>query len=457
MNVVRLRRLFSHALRTTVATPLLLAGCQGEPDAPRPQDPNAVDMSQAVEVDCVNGAPTLAGLAIEPAPDLIQLRTINASNPPTNPPLGRTIRTSEGTECATAVDPQTCKEHLEAPTSSGLFPRICHYEVGCAEDYLVMTRGDEVSTYGSAQALTTLLGHVDNAREAAILAYAAGYALCGDAALEPGKVQAQSDGSFGIVSTHKYDCQTNTQPMRYQLRVTPSGEVTVEQRVELPKVTPNCVVVGRRPVGLQDTAVGACEDARGHYFADTARLEAASIHSFLRLREELALHGASPALQDEALLSALDEVRHAEVTTRLALRYGAIPPPPSVEALPLRPLHEVLLDNAVEGCVRETYGALVAHHQALHARDPEIRLAMARIAEDETRHAALSWDIDAWAESRVSSEERRALREARMQAIKVLRTEATAPLDADLMADAGLPSPEVAAALLDTLEQGLWA
>ncbi|MBN9685680.1 MULTISPECIES: hypothetical protein [unclassified Corallococcus] len=104
----------------------------------------------------------------------------------------------------------------------------------------------------------------------------------------------------------------------------------------------------------------------------------------------------------------------------------------------------------------QTYGALVAH-QALHARDPEMHEAMARIAEDETRHAGLSWDIDAWATPGLSPKARAALHDARRQAIAVLRAEVAAPLDSELTADAGLPSAEVAAALLDSLEQSLWA
>ncbi|WP_233595239.1 MULTISPECIES: hypothetical protein [Corallococcus] len=120
---------------------------------------------------------------------------------------------------------------------------------------------------------------------------------------------------------------------------------------------------------------------------------------------------------------------HTDVTGRIARRFGATPQRPVVTALPLRPLLDVALDNAVEGCVRETYGALVAHYQALHAQDTEVREAMVRIAEDETRHAGLSWDIDQWARSRLSSQERDTLREAQRQAVALLRAEVAVPLD----------------------------
>jgi hypothetical protein len=48
----------------------------------------------------------------------------------------------------------------------------------------------------------------------------------------------------------------------------------------------------------------------------------------------------------------------------------------------------------------ETYGASLAHHQALCARDPQVRAVMTAIAEDETRHAALSWQVAHWLELR---------------------------------------------------------
>ena len=162
-------------------------------------------------------------------------------------------------------------------------------------------------------------------------------------------------------------------------------------------------------------------------------------------------------LQDAALVSALEEVLHTDVSTRLAHRFGATPRRPEVAELPLRSLFEVALDNAVEGCVRETFGALVGHYQALHARDSEVREAMARIAEDETRHAELAWAIDRWAREQLSAAERAALREAQREAVVTLREEVALPLDAALVTEAGMPAPEVAASLVDTLEQELWA
>ncbi|CAM4364833.1 ferritin-like domain-containing protein [Corallococcus exiguus] len=464
MNVDRLRLLFSRALRVSLATPLLLTGCQGEPVVepppkaepakPGPTKPEPADLSQHSDVACVDGFPALTGLTVAPAPDVLQLRTVRRWVPPSLPPIE--LKASEGEPCATASNPQACLNQLDALDVTRGFPRICGYSMECAEGFLATTRGDEVATYTTADAVRALLGSIDTPEEASLLAYASGYALCSHPAYERGKVRALPDGTFSVVSIQDYDCETNVYETRHDLKVTQTGVVTEEGTFPFKEGKPDCVV-GRRPVGLQRGRAGDCEDARGGYFANAARLEAAAIHAFLRLRDELALHGASNELQDAALASAQDEVRHTEVTLRLAHRFGATPVPPTVTALPLRSLSEVLLDNTVEGCVRETYGALVAHHQALHACDPGIRKAMARIADDETRHAGLSWDIDAWATPNLPTEAQAVLHAARRQAIAVLRAEVAVPLDPELTADAGLPSPDVASALLDSLEQSLWA
>ncbi|MET0404537.1 MAG: ferritin-like domain-containing protein, partial [Cystobacter sp.] len=85
------------------------------------------------------------------------------------------------------------------------------------------------------------------------------------------------------------------------------------------------------------------------------------------------------------------------------------------------------------------------------------RAVMAGIAEDETRHAELSWAVDRWAQARLTDAERATLREARRQAVRTLREEMTRPPDERLITQAGLPSPEVAAGYLASLERELWA
>jgi hypothetical protein len=441
MDPKLLRPLFSRALRASLVTPLVLAGCD---DAP--------DLTGYAAPSCEQGRLALSGLSLPSQPDFVQLRQVGSTPNPDSERFESVI-SSSGTACATASDTAACEAALRALTVESGFRRDC-LEL-CTEYYLATTRGDVVTAHATVAALQELLGPIDTPQEAALRAFAEGYNLsCTD--LERGAVRAEPDGGFRVVTTKGFACGPNTAVTRFFLEVSASGEVRELSSEVIERGDPGCAI-GRRPVGLQAPGRVACADALGRHFAVVAHLEAASINAFLRLREELALHGASAELRDAALRSAMDEVLHTEASTRLARRFGATPQPPRVEALPPRSLFEVALDNAVEGCVRETYGALVAHHQALHARDAEVRQELARVAEDETRHAELSWAIDAWAREQLSAAEREALREARRAAVEALRAEVATPLDAALVTEAGMPTPQVAASLVDTLAAQLWA
>jgi hypothetical protein len=182
---------------------------------------------------------------------------------------------------------------------------------------------------------------------------------------------------------------------------------------------PNCSI-GRRPNGLR-AAPSAQLGALARFFARAAHLEAASVYAFGQVARELVLHAAPAALVAFAQRSALDEVRHAQLTAAQARRFGAVPAAPQVLASGERSLLAFALDNAVEGCVRETYGALLAHHQAALAQDSQVALLMRGIAEDETRHAELSFRIARWAEPQLTAAERVLIAAAQYAALLELR------------------------------------
>ena len=92
----------------------------------------------------------------------------------------------------------------------------------------------------------------------------------------------------------------------------------------------------------------------------------------------------------------------------LARRFGGAVDAPRVAARAVRSLEELAVENAAEGCARETFGALVATWQARAAGNPLVRGVMARIARDETRHADLAWAVDGWARGRLESRRARA-------------------------------------------------
>jgi hypothetical protein len=73
---------------------------------------------------------------------------------------------------------------------------------------------------------------------------------------------------------------------------------------------------------------------------------------------------------------------------------------------------------------------------------------MAPIADDETRHAELAWEVAAWAEPRLSRAARDRVDAARAQAMTDLREEAVRLLPVPLITLAGMPPAVTASALL---------
>jgi hypothetical protein len=172
-----------------------------------------------------------------------------------------------------------------------------------------------------------------------------------------------------------------------------------------------------------------------------ARLEAASVPAFRRLRRELVAHGAPRRLVRAAERAARDEIRHARMTTALARRYGGTVVLAEVDELPVRNLEAIAIENAIEGCVREAFGALVGSWQAAAATDPVIRAVMKRIARDETRHAALAFELHAWLKGRLGADARARLRDSRRDAFRAL-VSYTDDLPLPLRATLGLPTQE---------------
>ena len=220
-----------------------------------------------------------------------------------------------------------------------------------------------------------------------------------------------------------------------------------------------CNGVGRRHAGFEEPrrACVAGASPLGEYFAQAAHLEAASVFAFRLLRNELATLGAPSSLVRMAERSARDEVRHTRVTARLARRFGGAPAKAKAARQAPRTLEEVARENAVEGCVRETFGAMVATWQAEHAEDASVKREMKRIAADETRHAALAWAVAKWADSQLDEAARARVKGAQREAITELAREVSREAPAELVRTAGLPTHQRATELVAAMEQALWA
>lgn len=189
-----------------------------------------------------------------------------------------------------------------------------------------------------------------------------------------------------------------------------------------------------------------------------AELEGAAVVAFRVLYAELAALGAPRELLSRVREAIRDEVRHTRATRALARRDGVEAPRPRVEVRRgRRSALEIALENAREGCVRETYGALLAWHQAAHAEDARVRASMRAIADEETSHAALSWDVATWLDGLLTEEERAKVRAAREAARAELAAELAAPVEPELARSAGLPTPAVARWMLDEAASALLA
>jgi len=83
---------------------------------------------------------------------------------------------------------------------------------------------------------------------------------------------------------------------------------------------------------------------------------------------------------------------------------------------------------------------VVAHVQATRAQDPTIRAAMSAIAQDETRHAELSWRLHRWSLRKLTEAQRANVRRAMAEAASALRAELRVEPEPELEKRAGVPS-----------------
>ncbi|MFO0618945.1 MAG: ferritin-like domain-containing protein [Polyangiaceae bacterium] len=230
-------------------------------------------------------------------------------------------------------------------------------------------------------------------------------------------------------------------------RVAPDGatsearNVFTEKTYEVAKQGVPChyPIRGRGYEGFVDAPPEADERA---WYLRAIHQEAAAAIAFDRLAAELERHGAPRALVEDTRVAAADERRHADAF-RAALGVPGESTDAPAHAFAERPLVELLLENAREGCANETYAAVIATHQAAAAPSALLRAVLAGIAPDEQRHAELAHRVHAWGLTRLDAEDAaRVRRELARATLRLARrggaTEAALAL--------GEPSPRVARA-----------
>lgn len=405
-----LKPLLRGAVTLVMASSGATAGCSDE-EAGIEHDPGFVTTScEAYESDL------LAGLRPQPEQDYLALHTLpgRASDPVA----------SVGDACGSAENQSGCLTALEEvpdATGFGLGPCV---QV-CPAYYLMANQGDNVRALSSKEQVAALLGAIDTPQEAMLLVAMGGlHVRCSDGGAKP-------DGNGFEVQGFSYQgCLGVT---RHLLTVTADGAVS-QRRQDVIREADSTCAVGRRPAGLVAPTRRCDSRPAARYLAQAARLEAASVYAFLNVERELASHGAPRRLLVAARRAAADEVRHARMTASLARRFGAnVVERARVVPTAPRELESLLLDNAIEGCVRETFGAAVGVWQAKNASDPKVAKAMRHIAADELRHATLAWEIAAWFEPKLDEPALHRVHEARRAAVADLRAELQQPVDASLV------------------------
>jgi rubrerythrin len=190
---------------------------------------------------------------------------------------------------------------------------------------------------------------------------------------------------------------------------------------------------GRRPLGHVEGGDEECSDALGRTLAAMAHLEAASVVAFEQLAAQLRGFDAPRELIERCGIAASEERAHARWLTMLAVRRGAVVPEVT-QTSATSSLLDVALHNAVEGCVHETFAALLAAHRERRASSPTLRRVFAKLAIDEAGHAQLAWDIHAWLQTQLAPAQAQAVVEAQQQALARLpeRARELASLPAEL-------------------------
>lgn len=472
MNEQHLHQIFSRLLRISLCAPALLSpGCETAtvaaadmgPDLANPVSRLPINTRPLLEPGPLCSATTSVGPStLNPAVPLTYLESgefgpacvldkqadCYMSSPPA---LERRPNVSAGTACSDAPDVGACQASLTQQLRDLCDWEFCHFR------YVATTAGGVTKVLTQAPDVAALLAPVDTVQEAQLLAWMAGFdgfaapmSTCPSADNWDAR---PTDSGFTMTAlvTDRPSC-IEPSLERCQLAIQTSGKVTVTSCLTIKP----CLVIGRRPAGLGEGPETRSDTVIGDYLANSAKLEEAAVTAFAILQEELELHGAPAHLRALAEQARQDEVRHTATATALAQRYGGTPQHPAVVRLGLRSVADMAVENEVEGCVRETYGALLACWQSLHAQDPAIATAMKGIAEDETRHAALSWQVAQWAKEILTCEQREQLRALRHSAIETLRAETSEPLPPELIYWAGLPTPMQAQALIDQLAHELW-
>ena len=364
-----------------------------------------------------------------------------------------------GTLCASAKDRAACLAKAQGfrvlPPSreqcASQYAASQYTSFDCSTSYILYTRGDAIGIARTNDEIKALISTFDTLGEVMWAAENAGYTRSCSGSYDntpDSEYRATPDGGWDLTLVNG-ECEQEL--FKVLVHVDYAGNITILSKEGLGKRA-SCPVAGRRPTGLRSGPLAANARPIGEHFASMATLEAASVTAFRRLHRQLAAHGAPRELLARVRQAARDEIRHARATSALARKYGVTPAAPEIATEAAAPsLLDIALENAREGCVRETYGALVAQLQKHRAADEDVRAVMVAVADEETEHAALSWDIAEWIETQLGETDRALLVAERRAAFVQLASELTHESSDDVRHVSGVPAARDALRMLEGL------
>lgn len=190
------------------------------------------------------------------------------------------------------------------------------------------------------------------------------------------------------------------------------------------------------------------------YLGHATRMEAVSVDAFVELEGTLARFGAPKSLGDACVRAAKDEARHALAMQAIRrARGGRV----RASARPRRvgkgfaSIEALAIHNEREGVVGETWGAMLAAFQSTRALAPETRRALATIAREELRHAALSARIGQWARARLDADARARVDRVRAETVARIARTTTGFPGRDGANELGWPTDAERAVLVEEL------
>ncbi len=164
------------------------------------------------------------------------------------------------------------------------------------------------------------------------------------------------------------------------------------------------------------TGLTTAERARlAQFWIGIAVAEHASIAEFNRIALELLRFGAPERLLVSAQAAALDEARHARRCFALASAYagearGPGPFPVAAEVKLAGSLGELAAVTLRDGAIGESCSVWLYRQLGARASDPAVKQVIEGIVREESRHAALAWQVLRWAIDVGGAEVRQACR-----------------------------------------------